>query len=149
MVVDRFSKSGDDIRDGMDISFCCLNTETGLLEWSGANNPLWIIRNKTNVIEEINADKQPIGMYSTNDLFTHNKTKLTKGDAIYLFSDGFSDQFGGESGKKYKSANFKKFLISISDKSMEEQNQLLSKEFNSWKGDLEQIDDVCVMGVRI
>jgi serine phosphatase RsbU (regulator of sigma subunit) len=75
--------------------------------------------------------------------------KLNKGDFLYIYSDGFSDQFGGKSGKKYKSTNFKKFLLTISSKSMEEQNQLLSKEFNSWKGDLEQIDDVCVMGVRI
>ena len=81
--------------------------------------------------------------------FTSQKVMLEKGDVIYIYSDGFSDHFGGESGKKYKSANFKKFLISISEKSMEEQNQLLSKAFNSWKRDLEQIDDVCVMGVRI
>ena len=74
---------------------------------------------------------------------------MKKNDIIYLFSDGFSDQFGGETAKKYKAANFKRFLLSIHDKDMEVQQQLLSDEFDRWKGELEQIDDVCVMGVRV
>ena len=149
LVVERFAKSGDDIHDGMDISLCCYNEKSGLLEWSGANNPLWIIRNNNMLLEELVPDKQPIGMYSNKRLFTNHKIKLNKGDQIFLFSDGFADQFGGKSSKKYKSANFKKFLLSIFEKPMDQQKKLLSKEFDSWKGDLEQIDDVCVMGVRI
>jgi len=72
-----------------------------------------------------------------------------KGDSIYIFSDGYVDQFGGEKGKKYKSANFKKLLLSINDESMEQQKEMINKTFESWKGDLEQLDDVCVIGVRI
>ncbi len=135
-------------RDGMDIAFCCLNTKTNELFFSGARNPLILIRN--NEILEFKSDKRPVGYYLGKNIpFTSKKVKLQEGDVIHIYSDGFSDQFGGKSGKKYKSANFKKLLLSISDKSMNQQNQLLSKEFDSWKGDLEQIDDVCVMGVRI
>ena len=88
-------------------------------------------------------------MYATKNLFTNHKIKIDKGDQFYLFSDGFSDQFGGKSSKKYTSSNFKKFLLSIKNHNMDKQHTLLSKEFDSWKGDLEQIDDVCVMGVKI
>ena len=95
------------------------------------------------------ADHQPIGTHSKPEDFTNHTLDIQKDDMIYIFTDGFVDQFGGENGKKYKSANFKKFLLSISDKSMGEQELLLSKEFTTWKGDLEQIDDVCVMGVKI
>lgn len=149
LVIKRFAKSTDDIRDGMDISLCSLDINLGELEWAGANNPLWIIRKNSNEIEEIISDKQPIGMYATKNLFTNHKIKIDKGDQFYLFSDGFSDQFGGKSSKKYKSSNFKKFLLSIKNHNMDKQHTLLSKEFDSWKGDLEQIDDVCVMGVKI
>ena len=82
-------------------------------------------------------------------MFSNHILELKKNDVIYLFSDGYSDQFGGEKGEKYKSANFKHFLLSIQDKNMEIQHKLLSKEFDRWKGTFEQIDDVCVMGVRI
>ena len=149
LVINRFAKSKDDIRDGMDISLCSLDINSGELEWAGANNPLWIIRKNSNEIEEIIPDKQPIGMYATENLFTNHKIKVDKGDQLYLFTDGFSDQFGGKSSKKYKSSNFKTFLLSIRNHNMDKQHALLSKEFDSWKGDLEQIDDVCVMGVRV
>ena len=82
-------------------------------------------------------------------LFTAHALQLNKGDAMYLFTDGFSDQFGGQKDKKYKAANFKRFLLSIKDKDMDTQHQLIGKEFDQWKGSLEQIDDVCVMGVRV
>ena len=74
---------------------------------------------------------------------------MKKNDLLFLYSDGFSDQFGGDKSKKYKLANFKRFLLSISDKNMDEQQQLISDEFDNWKGNLEQLDDVCVMGVRV
>ena len=149
IVENKFIRSKDDIKDGMDISLASLDTKNNSLLWSGANNPLWIVRNKGNEIEEIKPTKQAIGKILDPKPFMEHQVKLNKGDIVYLFSDGFSDQFGGEKGKKYKSANFKKFLLSISDKSMGQQKQLLSNEFYSWKGDLEQIDDVCVMGVKI
>jgi len=149
LVIQRFMKSEKQIMDGMDISLCAYNKSTGEINWAGANNPLWIIRKGSKEIEVLKADSQPIGDFNFNTPFTNHILKLSEGDQLYLFTDGFVDQFGGENGKKYKSANFKKFLLSISDKSMVQQKQLLSNEFYSWKGDLEQIDDVCVMGVKI
>ena len=149
LVVNRFVNSDEKIRDGMDISLCSLDINSGELEWAGANNPLWIIRKNSNEIEEIISDKQPIGMFVTNKPFTNHSLKVNKGDQFYLFSDGFSDQFGGETGKKYKSSKLKDFLLSIKDQKMDEQLIALTTEFDSWKGDLEQIDDVCVMGVRV
>jgi serine phosphatase RsbU (regulator of sigma subunit) len=133
----------------MDISLCAYHSATGKVKWAGANNPLWIIRNESKEIEVIKADSQPIGRYVTNEPFTSHEIQLNKGDSMYVFSDGYSDQFGGEQGKKYKAAKFKRFLLSITDKDMEIQRTLLSEEFNRWKGDLEQLDDVCVMGVRV
>ena len=149
IVENKFMRSADDIKDGMDISLAALDTKNNSLVWSGANNPLWIVRNGGNEIEEIKPTKQAIGKILDPKPFIEHKIQLNKGDSLYLFSDGFQDQFGGEKGKKYMKGKMKKFLISISDKSINEQQLLLSKAFNSWKGDLEQIDDVCVMGVRI
>ena len=140
----------EDIKDGMDISLCLIDTKTNELEYSGANNPLWILRKNDNEIEEIKADKQPIGVYhDANKPFSNHKITLEKGDSIYLFSDGFADQFGGEKGKKLKYKPFKNMLISIRDKSLIDQKNILITEFDKWKGEMEQIDDVCVMGVMI
>ena len=129
-----------------------LNKDEFELSYSGANNPLWIIRNGEIAVEEIKADKQPIGGFLHSFPFTTKKVQLKKGDTIYVFSDGFADQFGGvserKSGKKLKSTNFKNLLISMQEMDMEEQKENLDRFFNSWKGDLEQLDDVCVMGVR-
>ena len=149
LVIDRFGKSEEEVKDGMDISLCALNTKTNEVHWSGANNPLWVIKSGQNEISEIKADKQPIGLYTAAKPFTNHTIQLEKGDSIYLFSDGFPDQFGGEKGKKYKSGKFKKYLLSLQNESMLSQHDLLSKEFDTWKGDIEQIDDVCVIGVKI
>ncbi len=140
----------EDIKDGMDISLCLLNTKTNELEYSGANNPLWILRKDGEEMEEIKADKQPIGVYhDANKPFTNHTVKLNKEDSIYLFSDGFADQFGGEKGKKLKYKPFKNMLISLRDKSLGEQKIILTAEFKKWKGEMEQIDDVCIMSVKI
>jgi serine phosphatase RsbU (regulator of sigma subunit) len=147
IITEEFEKSEDDVKDGMDIALCKI--EGDLLSYAGAHNPLWIIRNNSNEIEEIPANKQSIGIYDHLQPFETKTAKLQKGDTVYLFTDGYIDQFGGERGKKYKSKKLKSFLIDIKDKSMEEQHQLLKKEFESWRGNLEQIDDVCIMGVRI
>lgn len=148
LVIERFGRSEENIQDGMDIALCSLHTQTQTLHYSGAHNPLWIIRKEGKEVEEIKADKQPIGRYTTSDPFTTHEIQLNEGDSIYIFSDGFPDQFGGEKGKKYKSGNFKKFLLSIQEKDMDEQRELIGKEFESWKGKLEQLDDVCVIGFR-
>jgi serine phosphatase RsbU (regulator of sigma subunit) len=145
LIVSEFEKSDDDVKDGMDISMCSISGYD--LKWAGANNPLWIIRN--NDIIEYKADKQPIGKCDINKPFkTHNIT-LQKGDSIYIFTDGFVDQFGGEKGKKLKSTGFKKLLLSIQDKTMKEQSEILNNMFENWKGSLDQTDDVCVIGVKI
>jgi len=137
--------TGESIKDGMDIAICSLN---GLkLKYAGAHNPLWIYREGELI--EIKADKQPIGQFEHAATFKTHEVELQKGDTIYLFSDGFADQFGGEKGKKMKSSNFKRLLGSIQDQSIKDQKIHLEKSFREWMGSFEQLDDVCVIGVRI
>ena len=102
-------------------------------------------------MNEIKGDKHPIGNFIGDTLhpFKTHQIKVQKGDVIYIFSDGFQDQFGGPRGKKYNIKHFKTFLLSISQLPMEAQNKLIEKEFYDWKGELEQIDDLCVIGVRV
>lgn len=145
ILIKEFEKSEQEVKDGMDISLCAINGNQ--LEFAGANNPLWIVRNGELI--ETRGDKQPIGKYDDAKPFTNNQFDLQKEDTIYIFSDGFADQFGGEKGKKFKKANFKKLLLSIQDQTMSEQKVIIEKEFKNWKGQHEQIDDVCVMGLRI
>ena len=145
IVIQEFDKSEEVVNDGMDIALCCL--EGNFLSYAGANNPLWVIRDGE--ILETKANKQPIGKFDNLAPYTTHKTELKKNDSIYIFSDGYPDQFGGVKGKKYKSANFKKLLLSIQKHSMIKQLEMLDKEFENWKGIIEQIDDVCVIGVRI
>jgi len=145
IILQEFEKSEEEINDGMDIAMCQLEGNT--LYYAGANNPLWIIRNGE--VIEIKADKQPIGKHVGNKPFTTHAIELEKGDSFYIFSDGYSDQFGGEKGKKYKTVNFRKFLLTIQNYTMDEQRELLNLEFENWKETLEQIDDVCIIGVRI
>jgi serine phosphatase RsbU (regulator of sigma subunit) len=147
IVIDEFSKSDEDVKDGMDIALVTI--QNNLLEYAGAHNPLWIIRGNSNEIEEIKANKQPIGLFDSHKPYTTHKVKLSKGDTFYIFSDGFADQFGGEKGKKYKKSNLKGLLLSCQQNSMEKQKNLISEAFDEWKGDIEQLDDVCVIGVKI
>lgn len=148
IILAQFENSVDDVKDGMDIAICAFQPSTKRLEYSGAQNPLWIIRNNGLELEEIKGDKQPIGKYSTRKQFTNHSLVLDSGDLVYLSSDGYADQFGGERGKKFKSINFKKLLFEIRTKTMLEQKQLLQETFQKWKGDLEQLDDVCVLGFK-
>lgn len=149
LVEDTFSKSDDEVKDGMDISLCSLSLNHAELEWSGANNPLWIIRNNSTEVEEIKADKQPIGKYSDAVPFKNHTILLNPGDTLYVFTDGFQDQFGGEKGKKYKASKLKEFLVSIQTHDMMDQHRIINEEFENWKGSLEQVDDVCLIGVRL
>jgi len=162
-VVDAFSQSEEGVSDGMDIALCCIDIEINKLWYSGANNSLYrvsqmknevemtkkCVSNTTRMLYEYSATRQPIGKFNQTRCFETHEIELEKGDCIYLFSDGFADQFGGPNGKKYKSKLFKNYLLSISAKSMEEQKTLLDHEFNAWKGDEEQVDDVCILGVKI
>lgn len=162
LVIETFEKSESEVKDGMDISLAVMDLKSLKLQWAGANNPLYIVRKNSLIdnIEELlhddssslieyKADKQPIGKYASEKPFTNNTIELLKEDTLYMFTDGFPDQFGGERGKKYKSINFKKLILSITSLGMKEQEEALQIEFDSWKKDLEQIDDVCIVGVRI
>jgi tetratricopeptide (TPR) repeat protein len=170
MVAANFSQSEETIRDGMDIALCCIEKKEGQIKkvhYAGANNPLWVINPNRIVVPEngtvfkegggfeIKGNKQAIGYTENIVPFTTHSFDAEAGDTLYTFSDGFADQFGGEhlsegkrGGKKYKSTNLRKFLLDIYNKEMEEQKKMINEEFDNWKGDLEQIDDVCVIGVR-
>jgi serine phosphatase RsbU (regulator of sigma subunit) len=147
IVIQEFEKSEEEVNDGMDIALCAIDGNE--LQYAGAHNPLWIIRNGSDEIEEFKADKQPIGKFFFSKDYTNHITTVEKGDMIYVFTDGFADQFGGPKGKKYYGANFQKLLLTIKDLSLEEQKARIIGEFEQWKGDREQIDDVCVIGVRV
>jgi serine phosphatase RsbU (regulator of sigma subunit) len=135
------------VRDGMDAVLFAINFNRLTLNFAGANNPLFIIRDKE--VIELKADKQPIGAYEAQQSFTNYRFDLQKGDVIYATTDGYIDQFGGEDGKKLKSKKFKEKLLECVDLPIEQQKEYLSRFFNSWKGSLEQLDDVCVMGIKI
>ena len=136
------------IQDGMDMSICSLNTKTNVLQFAGAYNPLYIVSNNT--ITEIKGDKISIGSGEGNlqNKFQNNVVQLNKNDCIYLFSDGYADQFGGPKGKKFKYSRFKELLIEMNKLEMSEQGENLDKTITTWQGNLEQIDDVCVIGVK-
>ncbi len=154
-VIEELSQTGKEgaNKDGMDISLAKINLTTNKIEWAGANNPLWIIRNKNGEekkkLEVIKGDKQPIGLYAAMKPFKNHFINLFKGDTIYLFSDGFADQFGGAKQRKFMVRNFKKTIIDIAGESLEKQKKLLKSTFYDWKGEHEQVDDVCVVGLRI
>jgi serine phosphatase RsbU (regulator of sigma subunit) len=149
IIIEEFAKSEDDVSDGMDISLCALNTETLTVKWSGANNPLWFVLHQSNEVRELKANKQPIGKYSKYEAFDTHTIQLEKGDSLYLFTDGFADQFGGKDAKKYKSKNMKELILRVKDRPMDEQKRLFEEAFDNWKGELEQVDDVCVLGIRV
>jgi serine phosphatase RsbU (regulator of sigma subunit) len=131
----------------MDISLCALNRGKMQLQWSGANNSLLMIRDGG--ITEIKADKQPVGKFQSAMPFTGHVLDVKQGDLIYIFSDGYPDQFGGPTGKKLKYKKFRELLLLHHREPMEEQRAALLADFVGWKGGLEQVDDICVMGVRI
>jgi serine phosphatase RsbU (regulator of sigma subunit) len=147
LVINAFDDNEKNIRDGMDISLCCIDKTTNKLLFSGANNPLIIIRK--NKLITLEADRQPIGKYSFGKPFSQQEFNLIPNDIIYLYTDGFADQFGGERGKKYKSAQLLKFLLKNSNLTLRNQKDALANEFKNWKSDHEQIDDVCIMGLKI
>ncbi|MEO6904251.1 MAG: SpoIIE family protein phosphatase [Bacteroidia bacterium] len=144
----RQTENASEAKDGMDIALCRINKTNMELSFAGANNSVHIIRD--NKIIELKGDKQPIGIYHTNkNQFTQQCIQLDKNDTIYMFTDGFPDQFGGASGKKYKYKNLEELLLSIHSKGMDDQQEILHSTFKSWKGALEQVDDICIMGIKI
>lgn len=172
-----FAKSDSEIKDGMDISLVVWNPKEEKICWAGANNPLWILRNENSELPlndsekvqilsketaelaemnmnafsfiELKPDKQPVGKYFNKKPFDQVEVELKKGDVLYLFSDGFADQFGGEKGKKFKTSEFKKLVYQSCHLPLNDQSRLLEEAFFQWKGNYEQLDDVCVMGIKI
>lgn len=140
-------KKESSIMDGMDMAVCTLDMEKGSLLYSGAMNPLYHISG--GILNQVKADNMPVAIHESMPPFTLHEVKLKAGDIFYTFSDGFIDQFGGPLQKKYMAKNFRKFLLSIQDQSMIDQGNMLSSEFENYKKDLEQVDDVLVIGVRM
>ncbi|MDQ3192036.1 MAG: tetratricopeptide repeat protein [Bacteroidota bacterium] len=155
-------------KDGMDISMACLNLSTKQLNWAGANNPIWIISSESEegqdqkeinsnsaspvsnlILKEIKPNKQPIGYHPNQTPFINNVLQLKKDSIFYLITDGYHDQFGGAKGKKFKPAQLKELILNIHSKPMEEQKQILNSKFHQWKGELEQVDDVCIIGMKV
>jgi serine phosphatase RsbU (regulator of sigma subunit) len=167
-IKDMLDQEGNvkDQKDGMDMAIAILDKKTRMLHFAGANNPLYVIRNKALLngnhldpyfsteddnyqLFELKGDKQPIGVHWEETKFTNHTISLQEEDTIYIFSDGFVDQFGGDNRKKFKSVNFKKLLLSIQKESMEKQGEVLRQTYDTWRGANEQIDDVSVFGIRV
>jgi serine phosphatase RsbU (regulator of sigma subunit) len=135
-------------KDGMDISLCVWNKLDNTLEFAGANNPLWLLRDKE--LLEYKADKMPIGSYLENEVpFSSTTISLQHGDFIFLSTDGYADQFGGPKGKKYKYKPLIESLIKNSSLSMSEQKGSLENAFNNWKHHHDQVDDVSIIGIKV
>jgi serine phosphatase RsbU (regulator of sigma subunit) len=138
----------DSTRDGMDIGL--IKLVGNQISYSGANRPLWIVRASSLVIEELKATKTAIGGHTKDDqIFEEHHVILSKGDSIYLFTDGYADQFGGENGKKLTTKRFKNMLQTLHMKTIDEQKDDLINFFDRWKGESEQVDDVLVIGIKI
>ncbi len=143
----RQSSQNSETKDGMDIALMILDFSNNVLEYAGAYNPVYIIR-KGELIEK-QPDKMPIAIHPLMNDFTNHQLEISKGDSIYLFSDGFADQFGGPKSKKFMYKQFKELLIKISEKPMNEQKRKLENTFEQWKGQNIQTDDITVLGLKI
>jgi len=145
----RQSGGEDATRDGMDVALCSINKKLTQLSYAGANRPLWIIRKEQNEIQEIKATKNAIGGFTEDSqVFASHQVELNKGDAVYIFSDGYADQFSAND-KKLMTKKFKETVLSIQNKTMEEQKQHLDVFIEDWKGGTEQTDDILVIGIRV
>ena len=150
LIIDTLSKDGsaEGGKDGMDASLTVYDFKNKKMIFSASHNPVWIVRG--NEIIELKADKMPIGKHDKQHLsFTQQEIQLQSGDVVYSLTDGFPDQFGGEKGKKYMSKNLRELLLTNAHLPMDEQKQLLEKTFANWIGNLEQVDDVTIIGIRI
>jgi tetratricopeptide (TPR) repeat protein len=152
-IVKELKQKGEsgESKDGMDISLIRYDLKEKELQWAGANNPLWIVKKNNNAYElsEIKPDKQPIGYTINPQPFKNHIVPNTNESIIYLFTDGYADQFGGPKGKKFKYKQLQNKILSICDQPLTVQKDLLDKTFNEWKGPLEQLDDVAITGIRI
>lgn len=143
----RQTGKSDEARDGMELALCMVDFDNKRLQYSGAFRPLYLIRNSH--LRELKGDPMPIGIYNDEEIsFNMQEVTFKENDIIYLFTDGYVDQLGGPDRKTFKSGKFKQLLISIHQKPMQEQKKILEKEYQEWKNDIEQIDDIMVMGIR-
>jgi serine phosphatase RsbU (regulator of sigma subunit) len=154
LVIENFEKSDTEVKDGMDISICRFNPENKSLQWSGANNPLWVVKTNidssiSNELVEYKPNKQPIGKFDNAVPFSEHTIQLEKNDCVYIFTDGYADQFGGEKGKKFMYKPLKELFISISELEMETQKNIIQTRFYEWKGTLSQVDDICIIGFKV
>lgn len=146
LVIEEFEKSSDEVKDGMDISLLAYHRKTKELKWSGANSSIWIV-NKQGNFTELKGDKQPIGKYADTKSFSVHELNLQTGDAVYLFTDGYKDQFGGPKGKKFKAAQMKEMILANQHKSMPDQGTVYKARLEQWMERTEQVDDVTVVGI--
>ena len=147
LVIEHFTESNEQVKDGMDIALCCWNRSTNQLVYSGAHNSLYLVRNGE--LSEFIGNKQPVGYFENAKEFSTEELEVKQGDRIYLSSDGFPDQFGGEKGKKFKYKPFKQLLLSSSTESTDRQKEIIRDTFTNWKGNYEQLDDVCIIGIEV
>ena len=138
----------DKTRDGMEMALCVIDSGKQKLQYSGAFRPLFLIRD--NELKEFKGDNMPIGIYEQEDQsFTNNEILFQKKDILYMFTDGYVDQFGGADRKTFRSENFKKLLIDIHVLPMHEQKKALEKKFEEWRGEIDQVDDILILGIRM
>jgi serine phosphatase RsbU (regulator of sigma subunit) len=147
LVIGTFEGSDENIKDGMDIALCIIDPKTLELNYAGANISLHYIEN--GLLKEIKANKQPVGSHVNKLPFTNHRMRLSKHDSVYLFTDGLPDQFGGPRGKKFKYKQLRKLIQSSQTGSMQKQGERIDTAFEDWKGNLAQVDDVCVIGIRL
>jgi serine phosphatase RsbU (regulator of sigma subunit) len=144
-LIENISTEGG--QDGMDAILVCFDKTKNTITYAAAHNAPLIIRKGEAI--QLPTDKMPVGKGEKSDAFATREIQLLPGDTLYLYTDGFADQFGGPNGKKFKETNLKKLFASIADLPMDQQKERLAEEFENWKGELEQIDDTLIIGVRI
>jgi serine phosphatase RsbU (regulator of sigma subunit) len=147
LVVETFEKSSNEVKDGMDISLLAIDFVNKKICWSGANNPLWYITDKE--LKVIKPNKQPIGRTDKVIPFVTHEIVYEANTTFYLFTDGFADQFGGENGKKFMYKKFSDLLLRNNHLAIQKQAEIVLSVFDDWKGNQEQVDDVCVIGLKI
>jgi serine phosphatase RsbU (regulator of sigma subunit) len=154
-VIKSLKQTGKDLesKDGMDMALCIIDWENARIEYAGANISLIMLRStpaSPDELIEIRADRMPIGIYETaTKPFTQNIIPIMPGDSLYMFSDGYCDQFGGPDLKKFKKKNLTKLLSEIHTLSMTEQKRRLKRNIDQWRGDLPQVDDILMLGIKI
>lgn len=150
IVMQHLAKENENVKDGMDVSICRIDKNKNELQWSGANALVWIVPADTKVpVQEVRGDKQPVGYVEHSIPFTAHTIQFNSGDVVYLFTDGYADQFGGERNKKMKKSFLRLLIAGMREQSLQEQRRNLEETFFQWKGNNHQTDDVCVLAFRV